>query len=107
VDPEDIKSLNNVTSLNTEADSIYELHKEPSPVMEPGSIWNDFVLSPSRSCAQKELRESILKIENSIRKSKSVTLLWVMRCDVIIFFCWFQSYDLLKIRKKRLFNGLL
>ncbi|XP_024636645.1 calmodulin calcium-dependent NAD kinase isoform X2 [Medicago truncatula] len=75
VDPEDIKSLNNVTSLNTEADSIYELHKEPSPVMEPGSVWNDFVLSPSRSSVQKELRESILKIERSIKKSKSVTLL--------------------------------
>jgi len=75
VDPEDIKSLNNVTSLNSEADSIYELHKEPSPVMEPGSVWNDFVLSPSRSSVQKELRESILKIEKSIRKSTSITLL--------------------------------
>jgi hypothetical protein len=48
VDPEDIKSLNSVQSLNVEADSIYELHKEPSPEMEPHSIWNDFVLSHSR-----------------------------------------------------------
>ncbi|KAK2455831.1 P-loop containing nucleoside triphosphate hydrolase superfamily protein [Trifolium repens] len=68
VDPDDIKSLKNVASLNCEADSICELHKEPSPVMEPGSVWNDFVLSSSRSSVQKELRESICKIEKSIRK---------------------------------------
>ncbi|KAK2401976.1 P-loop containing nucleoside triphosphate hydrolase superfamily protein [Trifolium repens] len=68
VDPEDIKSLNSVQSLNVEADSIYELHKEPSPEMEPHSIWNDFVLSHSRSSFQKELRESIHKIEKSIIK---------------------------------------
>jgi hypothetical protein len=68
VDPENIKSLKNVASLNCEADSICELHKEPSPVMEPGSVWNDFVLSSSRSSVQKELRESICKIEKSIRK---------------------------------------
>ncbi|GAU31604.1 hypothetical protein TSUD_30660 [Trifolium subterraneum] len=68
VDPDDIKSLKNVASLNCEADSICELHMEPSPVMEPGSVWNDFVLSPSRSSVQKELRESIFKTEKSIRK---------------------------------------
>lgn len=68
VDPEDIKSLNNVASLNAEADSICELHMEPSPVMEPGSVWNDFVLSPSRSNVQKELRKSIHKIEKSVGK---------------------------------------
>ena len=68
VDPENIKSLKNVTSLNSEADSICELYKEPSPVMESGSVWNDFVLSPSRPNVQEELRESIHKIEKSIRK---------------------------------------
>ncbi|XP_058770792.1 calmodulin calcium-dependent NAD kinase-like [Vicia villosa] len=68
VDPEDIKSLNNVANLNAEADSICELHMEPSPLMEPGSVWNDFVLSSSRSSVQKELRKSIHKIEKSIRK---------------------------------------
>ncbi|KAK2455848.1 hypothetical protein P8452_02931 [Trifolium repens] len=68
VDPENIKSLKNVISLNSEADSICELYKEPSPVMESGSVWNDFVLSPSRPNVQEELRESIHKIEKSIRK---------------------------------------
>ncbi|WJX12428.1 hypothetical protein P8452_02932 [Trifolium repens] len=68
VDPENIKSLKNVTSLNSEADSICELYKEPSPVMESGSVWNDFVLSPSRPSVQEELRESIRKIEKSITK---------------------------------------
>jgi len=47
--------LKNAASLNREADSIGELHKEPSSVMEPGSVWNDFVLSPSRPSVQKEL----------------------------------------------------
>lgn len=67
-DPVGIKSLKNVAGFNNEADSICELYKEPSPAMEPGSVWKDFVLSPSRPSVQKELRESILKIEKSIRK---------------------------------------
>ncbi|XP_027189639.1 calmodulin calcium-dependent NAD kinase-like isoform X2 [Cicer arietinum] len=68
VDPEDIKSLKNVASLNDKADSICELHKKPNPVMEPGSIWNDFVLSPSRSSDQKELRKFICKREKFLIK---------------------------------------
>ncbi|XP_027364884.1 uncharacterized protein LOC113871974 [Abrus precatorius] len=67
MDPEGIKSLEMIGSVNAEADSIYELYKEPSP-MGPGSVWNDIVLSPLRSNNQKELRESIKKIEKSIRK---------------------------------------
>ncbi|MCH91946.1 P-loop containing nucleoside triphosphate hydrolases superfamily protein [Trifolium medium] len=59
--------LHFTTSLNCEADSIRELHKEPSPVMGPGSVWNDFVLSPARSSVLKELRESFHKIERSMR----------------------------------------
>ncbi|KAL2325115.1 hypothetical protein Fmac_024173 [Flemingia macrophylla] len=69
VDPEDIKCLKKIGSLNAEADSIYELHKEPSPIMEPGSVWNDVVLIPSRPSDQKELKETIQKIEKSIRKN--------------------------------------
>ncbi|RDX74908.1 hypothetical protein CR513_45281, partial [Mucuna pruriens] len=68
VDPEDIKCLKTIGSLNAEADSIYELHKEPSPIMEPGSVWNDIVLTPSRPTDQKKLKESIQKIEKSILK---------------------------------------
>ncbi|RDX73898.1 hypothetical protein CR513_46418, partial [Mucuna pruriens] len=65
--PQDMKCLEMINSVNVEADSIYELYKEPRP-MGPGSVWNDIVLSPSRSNDQKELRESIQKIEKSIRK---------------------------------------
>ncbi|XP_061371210.1 calmodulin calcium-dependent NAD kinase-like [Gastrolobium bilobum] len=68
VDTEEIKCLKMIGGLNAEADSIYELYKEPSPIMEPGSVWNDIVLSASRPSDQKELRECIQKIEKSIRK---------------------------------------
>ncbi|KAG5075636.1 hypothetical protein JHK84_056867 [Glycine max] len=68
VDREEIKCLETLGSLNAEADSIYELHKEPSPIMEPGSVWNDIVMSPSRPSDQTKLKESIQKIEKSIRK---------------------------------------
>ncbi|KAK7278460.1 hypothetical protein RJT34_23489 [Clitoria ternatea] len=67
VDPEAIKCLESIGSVNAEANSIYELHKEPC-IMGPGSVWNDIVLSPSRFNDQKELRVSIQKIERSIRK---------------------------------------
>ncbi|ESW16065.1 hypothetical protein PHAVU_007G126100 [Phaseolus vulgaris] len=65
VDPEDFKCLKTLDSLNPEADSIHELHKEPNPIMEPGSVWSDIVLSPSRIHVQEELKESIQKIEKS------------------------------------------
>ncbi|KAK7344024.1 hypothetical protein VNO77_13223 [Canavalia gladiata] len=68
VDPEDIKCLKTIGTLNPEADSIYELYKEPSPITEPGSVWNDIALSPSRPSDQNELKESIQKIEKSIKK---------------------------------------
>ncbi|KHN01076.1 hypothetical protein glysoja_000744 [Glycine soja] len=68
-DPKDIKCLERIGSVNVEADSIYELYKDPSPIMEPGSVWKDIVLSPSRyNNDQKELKEFIQKIETSIRK---------------------------------------
>lgn len=66
--PKNIKCLELIDSVNVEADSIYELYKDPDVRMRPGSVWNDIVLSPSRSKDQKELKESILKIEKSIRK---------------------------------------
>ena len=65
MDPEDFKCLKTLDSLNPEADSIHELHKEPNPIMEPGSVWSDIVLSPSRIHVQEELKESIQKIEKS------------------------------------------
>ncbi|KAK2401986.1 P-loop containing nucleoside triphosphate hydrolase superfamily protein [Trifolium repens] len=68
VEAEVLKCLKMISSVNTDADSIYELYNEYNPTMRPGSVWNDTVLSPSRVNDQKELRESIQKIEKSIRK---------------------------------------
>ena len=65
VDPEAIKFLERLGTLNAEADSIYELHKEPSPIIEFVSIWNDMVLPPSRQSNQIELSEIIQKIDKS------------------------------------------
>jgi len=68
VEPEVLKCLQMISSLNTEADSIYELYNETDTTMGPGSVWNDIVLSPSRSNDVEKLRESIQKIEKTIRK---------------------------------------
>ncbi|BAT94754.1 uncharacterized protein HKW66_Vig0232380 [Vigna angularis] len=65
VDPEEFKCLEILRNLNPEADSILELHKEPNLITKPGSVWGDIILSPSRADVQKELRESIKKIEKS------------------------------------------
>lgn len=68
MDPKVLKCLKIISGVNIEADSIYELYKEPNPIIRPGSVWNDIVLSLSRSNDQKELKGSIQKIEKSIRK---------------------------------------
>ncbi|XP_023007081.1 uncharacterized protein LOC111499679 isoform X1 [Cucurbita maxima] len=64
VDPEEIKCLKTVGSLNEEASSIIELYKDPSPVCEAGSVWKDIVLSPSRIAIQQELKYCIKKVES-------------------------------------------
>jgi len=62
-----------LADLNAEADSVYELHKEPSPIMEPHSLWSKIVvLSPSRKSDKKDLRESIKKIEKSFKKYNQI-----------------------------------
>ncbi|KAG8370765.1 hypothetical protein BUALT_Bualt13G0017500 [Buddleja alternifolia] len=63
VDPDEIKCLKMVGRLNNEADSIFELYKRPHPAFEPGSVWKDIVLSPSRLNIQKELKCSIQNVE--------------------------------------------
>ncbi|PON53244.1 P-loop containing nucleoside triphosphate hydrolase [Parasponia andersonii] len=63
IDPEEIECLTTLKSLNSDAESIYELYADPSSIFQPGFIWNDIVLSPSRPAIQQELRASILKIE--------------------------------------------
>ncbi|XP_022146155.1 uncharacterized protein LOC111015437 [Momordica charantia] len=64
VDPEEIKCLRTVGSLNEEANSIYELYRKPNPVCEAGSVWKDIVLSPSRIAIQQELKYCIKKVES-------------------------------------------
>ena len=65
VDTEEIGCLNKLKSLNIDAESIYELYPDQSSIFQPGLIWNDIVLSPSRARIQQELRASILKIEQN------------------------------------------
>lgn len=69
VDPDDIKCLTEVSNLNAEAESIYELYRDSGPPSESGSIWKDIVLSPSRATLQQELRACIQNIENA-KKNK-------------------------------------
>ncbi|KAK3043469.1 hypothetical protein RJ639_002048, partial [Escallonia herrerae] len=62
-DPDEIKCLAAVSSLNDEAESLYELYTPPNLIYEPGSVWKDIVLSPTRASIQLELRAAIEKIE--------------------------------------------
>ncbi|XP_050218860.1 calmodulin calcium-dependent NAD kinase [Mercurialis annua] len=68
IDPEEIKCLTNVSNLNPDAESIYELHSDPSPILESGSIWQKIVFTPSRPTIQSELKLAIQMIENSYPK---------------------------------------
>ncbi|KAL4291494.1 hypothetical protein GQ457_14G004190 [Hibiscus cannabinus] len=65
IDPEEIKCLTNVSKLKPGAESIYELYEDPSPLEEPGSVWKDVALKPSRTAIVSELKASIQRIENS------------------------------------------
>ncbi|KAG8389253.1 hypothetical protein BUALT_Bualt02G0209800 [Buddleja alternifolia] len=69
VDPEEIKCLKLLGRLNEEAASIFELYKNPHPAFQPGSVWKDIVMSPSRLNIQKELKYSIQKVERAQFKS--------------------------------------
>ncbi|KAK4405821.1 Calmodulin calcium-dependent NAD kinase [Sesamum angolense] len=63
VDPNEIKCLESVSNLNDEAESVYELYKEPDQIHEPGSVWNDVVLLSTRESLQLELKTAVKKIE--------------------------------------------
>ncbi|TXG72206.1 hypothetical protein EZV62_000785 [Acer yangbiense] len=64
IDPDEIKCLENVSRLKTNAESVYELCSDPNSIFEPGSVWKDIVLSPTRAALQLELKTSIQRIEN-------------------------------------------
>ncbi|KAG9142908.1 hypothetical protein Leryth_016273 [Lithospermum erythrorhizon] len=63
VDLDEIKCLKEIGRMNDQADSIYELYKHEHPANQPGSVWKDIVMSPSRLNIQKELKYSIMKVE--------------------------------------------
>ncbi|XP_052189718.1 LOW QUALITY PROTEIN: calmodulin calcium-dependent NAD kinase-like [Diospyros lotus] len=66
VDPDEIGCLTLVSNLNDDADSIYELYpNQPGYIYQPGSIWNDIVLLPSRSTIQQELKSVVQRNEKS------------------------------------------
>ncbi|KAF8392269.1 hypothetical protein HHK36_022611 [Tetracentron sinense] len=64
VDPQEIICLTTLSTLNEDADSVYELNADPNPTCDAGSVWKDIVLSPSRAILQQELKIAIQKIEN-------------------------------------------
>ncbi|CAO2818660.1 unnamed protein product [Amaranthus hypochondriacus] len=59
VDVEEIQCLNILGDLNEEAESIYELHTDKTPLSHPGSAWKEMVLSPSRPNIQMDLKAAI------------------------------------------------
>ncbi|XP_030470044.1 calmodulin calcium-dependent NAD kinase-like isoform X1 [Syzygium oleosum] len=67
VDPEEIKWLTALSKLNPDAESIYELYPDPSPIYEPGSVWNGVLLSPSRASLLSELMAVVKKVEDQKR----------------------------------------
>lgn len=64
VDQEEIQCLNILSSLNDEAECIFELHTDESPLTQPGSAWKEHVLSLSRPNVQSQLKDAILKSQN-------------------------------------------
>ncbi|CAI9118285.1 OLC1v1019834C1 [Oldenlandia corymbosa var. corymbosa] len=65
IDPEEFNCLNVVSHVNDEAESIYELYQEPEDlIFQPGAIWKDVVLLPTRPTLQQELKTAIARIEN-------------------------------------------
>ncbi|KAH9608676.1 hypothetical protein KSS87_021893, partial [Heliosperma pusillum] len=55
VDVEEIQCLTTLGQLNEEAQSIYQLHSDTTPLTHHGSAWKELVLSPSRPNTQAQL----------------------------------------------------
>lgn len=64
VDPHHISCLEDVSKLNDNADSIYELYPNKDTCRGAGLVWGDMVLSPARALIQEELKATIKSIEN-------------------------------------------
>jgi len=64
VEPEEIKCLTRVSSLNAEAESVYDIYNHSTPLSELSSVWKDIIFSPARASLQLELRDCIQRNEN-------------------------------------------
>ncbi|CAO2826727.1 unnamed protein product [Amaranthus hypochondriacus] len=69
VDVEEIECLNILGDLNEEAESIYQLHNDHTPLYNSGSVWKEMVLSPLRPNIQMDLKAAILKSEAVVAAS--------------------------------------
>lgn len=64
VDPEEISCLQQISELNENAHSIFELYPNLDAKGRPSSFWNTAVVCPSRTLIQKDLNVAIQKIES-------------------------------------------
>ncbi|XP_074315778.1 calmodulin calcium-dependent NAD kinase-like [Silene latifolia] len=71
VDVEEIQCLTILGQLNDEAQSIYQLHSDTTPLTHHGSAWKELVLSPFRPNTQAQLKSTILNCEIQILPSNS------------------------------------
>lgn len=67
VDPQEIKWLTALSKLNPDAESVYELYPDPSPIYGPGSVWNGVLPSPSKARLLSELKAVVKKVEDQKR----------------------------------------
>lgn len=73
VDPHHISCLEDVSKLNDNADSIYELYPDKDTRCGAGLVWGDMVSSPARTSIQEELKATIKSIENRASWAKIQT----------------------------------
>ncbi|KAJ8470190.1 hypothetical protein OPV22_024533 [Ensete ventricosum] len=64
VDPREISCLENVSELNEDADSIYQLYPRSNTSCGSASFWNEMVMSPTRAPIQQELKAAVNAIES-------------------------------------------
>ncbi|KAH9322684.1 hypothetical protein KI387_017323 [Taxus chinensis] len=76
VDPEAIKAVTKLASLNEDARSVYELYNSLNDRNELDNVLKGSILSPERDLHQKQLRTKIQSVETYLlkRNSSSLTL---------------------------------
>ncbi|XP_059063407.1 calmodulin calcium-dependent NAD kinase-like isoform X2 [Cryptomeria japonica] len=74
VDPENIKALTKLASLNEDARSVYELYSSLNDRTELDNVMKDKVLSGERALHQKQLLNKIQSIETYLLNRNSISL---------------------------------